>query len=98
MREGMRGKEGRREGGKGGERGREGERWKETRQRAREKRERMGKGSEKNLLTAGKAWGEGAAVAKGSVAWCWHVAQESDNVGSDHSSSTWQLHSLGQLT
>lgn len=35
--------------------------------------------------------------AKGRVAWSWHVAQEPDYVGSDHSSPTRQLHSLGSL-
>lgn len=36
-----------------------------------------------------------ATVAKGSVAWRWHVAQEPDYMGSDHNCPTWQLHSLG---
>lgn len=77
----------------------------EMRQRAGEKGERVGKESGKNLLTAGKAWGEGdhggkgqCGMVVGSVAWWWHVAQGPDYVGSDHSSSAWQLYSLGQLT
>lgn len=77
------------------EKGRERNRWEEMRQGRRA--EGVGNRSGKNL-TAGEGWSEGSCGSKGQCDTVAAGGQEPDYMGSDHSSSAWQLDDLELLT